>query len=475
MRDTYRQLVTSHGFAIGFGLVIGASSAVESWAPLVLAAAAAFGWVSLKRPSVPILFAFIGILFDAIGLTGIRVLGLPVTLGKISVLYALGAHLLHRLMSREPLFRATPVTTGLFAILLTMLASLVNAVDPTWGYSDVMGAIMLTLLVHLVYDTVDEVALPWILRGMGIAAVSLMLWTLLTQRKMGFFVTLDAAWQQRTSGAFGDPNAWCTALLVVCPILIGALAADKHKLATPILMGLMVTFPAGVVQSMSRAGLVTFIVISPGLLYLMRGRKTMLMTAGLALLVAIPFVVDLDAALLRYQTLLDPTLEADLGRGSISERRALAEAALEMFFANPVLGVGAGLFRVHSTYVSPGEVWKVAHNSYLNVAAEQGSVGILAHLYLGALIYRAAWHGVVRTKTELTRAVGAGLFVSLLAFSAMAFTLNLNTFAIAYYMLGFGLMVCRLGGSEEVIDRLEQARADLADASLPADVVRTRT
>jgi hypothetical protein len=46
-----------------------------------------------------------------------------------------------------------------------------------------------------------------------------------------------------------------------------------------------------------------------------------------------------------------------------------------------------------------------------------------------------------------------------MAFSAMAMTLNLATFAAAWYMLGLGLLVGRLGDAEQVPDRLERILA----------------
>lgn len=451
-------MVGSYGFAIGLALVVGATSVLESWVPLVLIGALIFLYVSLKRPSVPVFFAFVGIMLDAQGMTAFRFLGLPVTIGKVAVLYALGAHVVHRLVLRQRLFSWTPVTAGLFAMLMTMLMSLVNAVDPAWGYADVMGVMMLSLLVHLVYDTVDEEGVEWIVRLMGITVALVLLWTIVTQRKQGFFVTLDHAWQQRTSGAFGDPNAWSTCLLVVCPMLIGAVARDRHWISGPLLLALVALFPAGILQSMSRAGLISFVLVSPGLLYLLRDRRWVIAGGVVVVLLSLPLFVNIDAMLLRYRTLMDPTLEADLGHGSLRERAALLEAGLQMFWENPVMGVGVGLFRVHASYVSAGEVWKIAHNSYLNVAAEQGIPGIISHLYLGYLLAQSIWHCAVRTRTELTQGLGGGMLVSFAGFCIMALTLNLNTFAVAYYMLGFGLMVCKLGGAEEVIDRAEEAR-----------------
>ncbi|MGC6515811.1 MAG: O-antigen ligase family protein [Myxococcota bacterium] len=445
-----RRAVLSTPFAFALAVMFGAGAMVESWLPAALLVGVIVAYASVSRPTIPIALAFLGILLDSRGMTSLRIFGLPLTLSKTMVLFAVGSHLLNALVSRKRLFSVTPMTTGFFAIICTMVMSLITAIMPSWGYMDTIGVLMLALMVHLIYEAIPDEDIPWLLRLMSAMTVGVLLWTLATQRKEGFYVTLDHAWQQRTSGAYDDPNAWSTALLVVCPMLIGALARDKHWSATFLLLGVLFTFPAAILQSMSRAGLLAMVVISPGIVYLLRDRRWLLATAGVGLLAAAPLFINLDALSLRYSTLLNPTLEADLGHGSLSERRALLEAGVKIFLENPVLGVGTGLFRIHASYVSAGQVWKIAHNSYINVAAEQGIPGILSHLFLGYQLYVAAWNAANRSRTPYTLSLGQGFLLSILAFSAMAFTLNLVTFAIAYFMLGLGLRVARAGGAEQV-------------------------
>ncbi|HMV67306.1 MAG TPA: O-antigen ligase family protein [Myxococcota bacterium] len=454
-----REAVLQYGTIVAIGVLVGSAAIMESFMPAVLAAGAAMLILSLYRPTLPITLAFLGILLDARGMTSVRVLGVPLTLSKMAVLFAIGSHFTNSMVRRVPPIVWAPVTPGVVGIVLTMILSLVTAVDPSWGYTDTIGVIMLAVMTHLIYQAVKEEDLPWMIRLMSAFTVLILAWTLFTQRKEGFFVTLDHAWQQRTSGAYNDPNAWSTALLVICPMLIAGLSVDRHPLATPLLIGVASTFPLCILQSMSRAGLLSFVIIAPGLIFILRRRKMLLLFAGLSLLLLLPMIINLEAALLRYRTLLDPTLEADLGHGSLRERRALLEAGLQIFWEHPYLGVGTGLFRVHASYVSAGEVWKIAHNSYVNVAAEQGVPGLISHAYLGFLLYKTAWHGAMRSQSELTRSVGQGFLLSLIAFSAMALTLNLATFAAAWFMLSLGLVVARLGGSETVPDRMERLRA----------------
>jgi hypothetical protein len=453
-----RDGLLEYGSIIAIGILVGGMAVQESYMPAVMAIGAALMVTSLYRPTVPITLAFLGILLDARGMLTVKVLGIPLTLSKISVLFAISSHFANSMVRRVSPVVWAPITPGVIAMIITMIMSLIAAVDPKMGYTDTIGVIMLAVMTHLIYKAVQLEDLPWMIRMMSAFTIIILLWTLFTQRKEGFFVTLDHAWQQRTSGAYNDPNAWSTALLTICPMLIAGLAADKHPLATPLLVGVMATFPACILQSMSRAGLLAFVIISPGVVYVLRNRRSLLVAAGVVVVLSLPMFINLEALMLRYQTLLDPTLEADLGHGSLRERKALLDAGIKIFMEHPWLGVGTGLFRVHASYVSAGEVWKIAHNSYINVAAEQGIPGILSHAYMGALLYQSAWNAAIRSKTEMTRSLGQGFMLSLLAFSAMAFTLNLATFAAAWFMLSLGMVVGRLGEAETVPDRLERAR-----------------
>lgn len=463
-----RRLLAQDGLIIAVGLLCGATSVLESWLPVAAVLGLGLLYLSLTRPAVPVALAFVGILLDSRGMMDVKVLGLPITLSKLMVMYAVGTHFVHALMGKSPLMRWSPASGAMAAIIMAMLLSLVNSVDPSLGYMDIAGVLMLILMLHVMYTAVPEVDLPWMLRFMCLVTVSLLTWNILTQRAAGFYVTLDNAWQQRTSGAYGDPNAWSTCLVVVCPMLLAFLARDKHWTAMPLLIGLLAAYPLAILQSMSRAGLLAFALTLPGIAYILRDKKWLIVSAIVAVLVVVPLTVNIESMLLRYQTLVDPTLEADLGHASLREREGLLNAGIKIFTQYPVTGVGVGMFRMFAAYVSAGEVWKIAHNSYVNVAAEQGLPGILTHLYLIWKLVGSAWNGWVKARSDAERTFGLGFLISLGAYGAMAATLNLATFAIAWYMLGVGLLSGRYAGAEIVEDPMERAKAMGQKTSTPS-------
>ena len=95
------------------------------------------------------------------------------------------------------------------------------------------------------------------------------------------------------------------------------------------------------------------------------------------------------AALARLATITG-ALSTDVGPGaseasdSVAERRELQEDALRMLASHPLFGVGPGQYMNfrHDTLVENGVHKKYfpAHNTYLQIGAESGAIGLLLYL-----------------------------------------------------------------------------------------------
>jgi len=112
-------------------------------------------------------------------------------------------------------------------------------------------------------------------------------------------------------------------------------------------------------------------------------------------------------------------VKVDDANYAIVERMAHWQSAAMMWAGNPALGVGIGNYAAaYPRYSLPrwDDPLGHAHNYYLNIAAETGTLGLLAYLVLWALALAQSWRAV-RTSSGIWKSVAAGLLGTLVALS----------------------------------------------------------
>ncbi len=136
-------------------------------------------------------------------------------------------------------------------------------------------------------------------------------------------------------------------------------------------------------------------------------------------------------------------IKVDDANFAIVERMAHWQAAMEMYVDHPVLGIGIGNYApVYPAYALPrwSDPLGHAHNYYLNIAAETGTIGLLAYLLLWGA---AVWQGwrAVRVTHGWRRSVAAGLLGMIVALSIHNAFDNLFVHGMAVQVgIGLGMM-----------------------------------
>lgn len=420
------------------GLLLGllASTGTVLAIPTLIALVAVV--LSVRHPALILLAVYFSLLMENVASTGVIFAGLPLTTSKLTVLAAIGVFSLNAALTGRPLVRWTPVTAGLLAMLGSMLLSLAGSLYPRAALTDMAGLVMLSAMLHLVAQALRPEDFKVVFRVMTLALLVVMV-TALVQTPHETIEGIESTWRYRSVGTLLDPNEWATVVVMVGSLLIGFLVEDKHPLSRALLFALATMMPVAVVQSLSRAGLLSFLLVLPGLIWLLRKQWRLLLPAGLTGAAIAAATIDFHSVLLRARSLLDPSVESSLGNASLSQRRDLMFMAMDLFKEHWLTGVGVGMFKHYSGILNPGGESLVAHNTYLNAAAEQGIVGLITHGLTGVLLlymgYRLARHG----PTAFYRSAGMGFLLSMIGFGAMAATLNLVTFSIAYFVIGVGV------------------------------------
>jgi len=113
------------------------------------------------------------------------------------------------------------------------------------------------------------------------------------------------------------------------------------------------------------------------------------------------------------------------GRGSMTERFYAADAAVQMAFNNPILGVGLDQFGVNywSPAYRPAQALNAldhAHSFFPEVAAELGLVAAVLVFVIYAASLWALWRVYRSARDQLTRLLAAGLMASIVAWLVVA-------------------------------------------------------
>ncbi len=354
---------------------------------------------------------------------------------KVLAALAVGSWLVRR--SRGRLHRG-PRTKALAAagvLAVALLASTAVNGAPDGGAVLVRWAGFLALLVVLV-DTMRAgrlapVTLARVYVGASAAAAlaGILSYTLGLDR---FTDGLD----RRVAGPIGDPNDLAFFLLAALPLALVVRRPGWRPgvwdLATVLIaIALLGTFSRGAL-----IGLVVMLVVAA----LARQISLQQLTGVLgSLLVLTALVVAL------FPDLVTESLTAKdaVADQNIAERLQLWEAAGEMTLDAPLLGHGPGSFGVeHERWleqlpVSATSDLDVAHQTYLEVAAEVGVVGLAAFVALLVAGLRGAWRAWRRDGSPLASAV----FSALVGTMTAAFFLSEQFFLPLWLLVALGAVL----------------------------------
>lgn len=218
---------------------------------------------------------------------------------------------------------------------------------------------------------------------------------------------------RRVQGSFGHPNQYGGYLAMLLPLAAAVAVGRRLPTGLRVLAGaaFALALPA-LVFSYARGAILGVALGSLAWLWVVRPRAAV--SCGVALAVA---------ALALAPGALKERFETDGSGGDVALRADIWNAALEIYAERPILGVGVNNFATaYATLpstLSAGTQRRLLHqrelltpphaqNLYLNVLAEQGLVGLVALLWVGAALV-VACRRAARAADPLARAVGVGL------------------------------------------------------------------
>lgn len=272
----------------------------------------------------------------------------------------------------------------------------------------------------------------------------------------------------RAHGTFGQPNPYGGYLNMVLPLALALVIYARRPWVGSAFRGLafvaLIAVSTGLAMSLSRGA---WLGAAAGLVVLLMaaGRRTLLaVSLGLfavalvALLGAFELlpasVVERIGSITRHFGVFDVrdvVLSAE--NWAIVERMAHWQAAVEMWRASPLLGVGIGQYPVlYPDFSLPAwqDALGHAHNYYLNVLAEVGTIGLIAYMAMLASWLALALHLTWTAQEPFTRAIGLGIVGVVVATATHNVFDNLYVAGMNVHLgLLLGLGLAALGWREE--------------------------
>ena len=261
--------------------------------------------------------------------------------------------------------------------------------------------------------------------------------------------------KSRVGGVVGQPNYLGAFFVYYMFLFAGHWVQKRRQPSAWLLLLPFVLCFRGIMVTFSRGAYVAFAQGMLGLAYFKKRALALLAMAALALAVLNPSLLP---AGVRYR--LDTTFRGraegldDIENARVEDLDASSAArllvwqgGLEMVKANPVLGVGFGLFPVVITdFVSAKELKDVrdAHNAYLITAAELGVPALLLLLVNFALLIWLANRVYRRHPDPFVHATALGYLGGLSGLlAANLFGSRLNTTEVAGYVWVLAALMAR--------------------------------
>lgn len=370
--------------------------------------------LALLHPQVLVLFLVVAIPFGSLLQVNLGAMRVGPT--DLLVALLLAVWLMRMIARRKVHLFWPPLTLPLLLFVMTLVASLLVAFSVEHGVKEIAKWVEFLVLYVFVANEIGarwRKALVVALLGTGALVALHGIYQFLYQIGPEGFVLFGRF--MRAYGTFEQPNPYAGYLGLTLPLATGLLGTllmpKKHRATgrwllwaascgTLMLIALIMSWSRGAWLGSAAAAAVMVLAI------IARSGRTALFGAVVVALLAYAVLAGglsfIPSSLTQrfvdfvpYLDLVDVRgLEITDANFAVLERMAHWQAGLKMWTDHPWLGIGIGNYSVaYASYALP--LWPLplghAHNYYLNIAAETGTLGLAVYLILWAMALTVAW------------------------------------------------------------------------------------
>lgn len=285
-------------------------------------------------------------------------------------------------------------------------------------------------------------------------------------------------------GTLANPNELAAYLLLTIPFCFFVFWDSKKVIVKMAMVLVTLLLLAMTLRTGSRSGLVNIGILGFYLFFHASVPKKILMVvASLIMMIASPLYLP-DSVLARFRTIVgseqtaiksgaeDPEdRQGDFAAGSTESRSYLLRKSIEVTLANPLFGVGPGMFAVAASDIAKEQgdraLWQQTHNTYTQVSSETGFPGLIIYLAFIVAIFRATrlppqWAKMSDPEIQLLNNVALSLRLALISFCGGAM----------FGSLAYGMQLPLLAALAESLRRVIVSKSVQLNTTAPMWVPR---
>ncbi len=401
--------------AVGVGAL---GAVVHPFAPIAVALGIAFIAGVMTGPFF-LLCVFVAVLFTRPG-DFVPALA-PLQIGKLAMLGALGLHAVSKLMRPVQTHALPPIPHHRWMVVLcaVILISSTLGASPSGSMAIFKEVFVKIIVLYVLITSLVDSRRRAVMFQLTMCLCTAFLGGYALYAKLSGQATIEGS-RAGAVGLLGDPNDLALSILMSLPFLFVAVKETSGWLRIAMLT-MTILGVAGIISTQSRGGILGM-AAAIAVLTRSRFKNPMLVYSVVGVLL---YVLMSVAGIGKRQGLKQGEIDE-----SAQGRLDAWGAGARMFAKNPVFGVGYEQFVVvYFSYVVNPVDWtaRVAHNSYITVAAETGVAGLVPYMALVWLSVRAG-RRLQRTAKQRTpgleRALAEGLLANQAAVLTAAFFLT---------------------------------------------------
>ncbi|MEY8304013.1 O-antigen ligase family protein [Anaerosalibacter bizertensis] len=380
-----------------------------------------FGLIYFKLPLKLFTFLFIGMLVAILTLYNIKI-GIiisifaypymPDILNLLFMIFIFFAFIYRGIFRKINPLTKDPIDVPIAIFVLVIIMSTITSVSPGGSFRDLALHLISISFVFVIINTINDkedlnnIFVVLVMTGTLVALYGIYQYNIKIDMEAKW---LDAANNEgittRVFSVFGNPNILAEYLVMITPISVAMFWSSKKMYKKFIFLITSLILVASLVLTFSRGGWLGFAIGMLIFIFLVEKRLLLLLIP--VALIAVNF---LPSSIVNRITSIK-----NLSDSSNSYRIRLWKITLELIRDNLPIGVGFGHLpfkKIFETYTRAMPTYH-SHNTYLQVMAEMGIIGIVVLFTFIIVFYKYSIKELIKEEDKWVKTMTAGIISGL--------------------------------------------------------------